>query len=142
LQGKPESKVKPRSGPNIGIVNTIGRQILNRKLAVKRVLKTSVRGSVRDRLGPTFFKITLVGRYFLNVGIKLGLSSNNSEHTLLPLDVFFAPIMQAFQREKSTVTFSCFFWTFVTIHTRSMYGSLSVTNVRVNRGIECSFFES
>ena len=109
---------------------------------VKRVLKTSVRGSVRDRLGPTFFKITLEGRYFLNVGIKLGLSSNNSEHTLLPLDVFFAPIMQAFQREKSTVTFSCFFWTFVTIHTRSMYGSLSVTNVRVNRGIECSFFES
>jgi hypothetical protein len=97
---------------------------------------------VRDRLGPTFFKITLEGRYFLNVGIKLGLSSNNSEHTLLPLDVFFAPIMQAFQREKSTVTFSCFFWTFVTIHTRSMYGSLSVTNVRVNRGIECSFFES
>ena len=91
------------------MVNTIGRQILNRN-EVKRVLKVSVRGSVRDRLGPTFFKITLEGRYLLNVGIKLGLSSNNSEHTLLPLDVFFAPIMQAFLREKSTVTFSCFFW--------------------------------
>ena len=41
---------------------------------------------VRGKLGPTFFKIPLEGKYFLNVGIKLGLSSNNSEHRfyLLP----------------------------------------------------------